>query len=196
MSSMHPRDGPLSTETRSAALRRRHRRTLWWSVAAAAALHLAVFAAFPDVMPPLWDTAGPLSEVDAGDELGARWIDITFGPPAIRLPDGTTRQEPPGRVLVGQEVDVRGIPLEGACRWVHDQGLGPVSAEVRLRLGASGRVLQAALHETSGDECADDVLVAVAGMLLYHWLPDDDAPAPVDLVQPVAAVPAPARGLN
>jgi len=38
---------------------------------------------------------------------------------------------------------------------------------------------------SSGIRCADDLLERVAGDLLYHWLPSEDFPAPVELTQPM-----------
>ena len=67
------------------------------------------------------------------------------------------------------------------------------SAELRARnrrVFAWSLCLAALIHVAvfvlwPGDACGDQVIETVAGDLLYHWLPSERFPAPVDLIQPV-----------
>lgn len=176
-------------ENRSSRLRRRHRRILLWSMGVAVVLHLGVFALGPRFSAPVSDFTSSPMRVGGEEVPGVAWIDVTFGPPRIHLPGGAVRQEPPGRVLEAKGVHLRGVPLHSDCDWLRAVGFDAVAGEVRLRVGDGGEVLEARLAEGSGERCADQVLVAVAGKLRYHWLPDEEATAPVDLAQPMRVVP-------
>ena len=48
-----------------------------------------------------------------------------------------------------------------------------------------GRTDDVEIEQSTGDACADEVLSRVAGDLWYRWLPSEEFPAPVDLVQPI-----------
>ena len=50
---------------------------------------------------------------------------------------------------------------------------------------ASGHTLVDGIEESTGDECADQVILTLANDLFYRWIPSERFPAPVDLIQPV-----------
>lgn len=172
--------------TRSEQLRRRHRKILAGSLAGAALLHLAVFLLMPEFR------ADPLFGSDAERDtvsvvgLANASVEILFGPPIIRVADGSTWTEPPDRVLPAE----RGVRLEGACSALLREGGTPLRGRVRLRVRASGRVDVLGLPRGTGEDCGDRILREVAADLWYHWLPNERFPAPVDLVQPVTLVAA------
>jgi len=119
-----------------------------------------------------------------------RWVDVSFGPPLITLSDGRRRREPPTRRFEVERVDIGGLPLSGGCERARTEGVGSVTGSVALRVGRSGRVQYVQTAETTGDDCADAILVAVAEDLWYQWLPTDEIPAPIDLVQPMTVQPS------
>ncbi|MEX2531467.1 MAG: hypothetical protein WD960_11905 [Gemmatimonadota bacterium] len=170
---------------RSEELRRTHRRTFGWSLGVAVLLHAGLFWFSPEFRTVLPDRSSVPPKVVGGEEGEVRWVDVTFGPPRILLGDGVERQEPPERVLEARAVNIAGIPLEPECHWARRADLEGSRATVKLKVGWEGRVTEAGLAEGSGDACVDDVLVAVAGTLWYRWLPDAQAPAPVDVLQPM-----------
>lgn len=177
-------------ESRSAQLRRRHRRILGWSMGVAVVLHAGAFALFPAYRPPLPGAASDWLATRTEEPGDLRSIDVRFGPPTIHLEDGTLRQEPPERVLEARSVSIRNIVLPSMCAAHLAEGFGSIEGDVRLRVGPDGRVFDARTATSSGDPCADRVLVSVAASLRYLWLPDGEARAPVDLVQPMLAEPA------
>jgi len=172
-------------ERRSDQLRRTHRRVLGWSLGVALVLHAGTlwFApAFRGELP------GPTSDrpgVSASVNGGAVWIDVAFGPPTILLADGGKRQEPLDRTLEARGVNISGISLESECEWVRRTDLTGHRATVKLRVREDGRATVDEVTDGSGHPCVDDVIVAVAGTLWYRWLPDAQAPAPVELLQPL-----------
>lgn len=44
------------------------------------------------------------------------------------------------------------------------------------------------LTRSTGDRCGDEILTEMADALVYHWLPTERFPAPVDLLQPVTVI--------
>lgn len=176
-------------ETRSQQVRRHQRRVLVGSMAVAAALHVGLFAFSPQFTRSLSEwTSSPLTE--GGEMLpGSISIDITFGPPLVRLPDGEMRREPPDRTLAAREVAAREIPPHHGCDWLRADGFASVTGTVELVVSESGRVIEAAIAESFGDPCTDQALVAVSGRLWYHWLPNEDVSAPVYVIQPMAVEP-------
>jgi hypothetical protein len=151
----------------------------------AALVHVAVFVFSPQFRSDLSDVFGRRASVTAGDGSEVRWLDVDFGPPRIMIRGGLERQEPPDRVLRARDVVVSAKALSAECRWVVREELEEARATVRLEVAWDGRVRHAEIADGSGDECVDQMIVVVAGTLWYHWLPDVDAPAPVELVQPM-----------
>ena len=176
---------PTPDLTRAEQLRRQYRRILGWSVVVAIVVHAGIFVMSPDWEIPRFASVEPQFVDDEEFVPALALIDATFGPPLIRLPDGTIRQEPPNRVLEAKEVDLRGVRWSTECHWVLTEDFGSVDGEVRLEVGEFGLVSRARISRSSGDGCLDQLLVAVAGTLWYRWLPRADAEAPVDLVQPI-----------
>lgn len=172
--------------TRAARLRARHRKILGWSLGIALVVHLGFFLLGPEFRTsPLSgsDTGPPAPDSATADSVApaSAVVDVLFGPPTISRPDGSTWSEPPERRLEAR----RGIELPPLCAAVGREKGMPLSGRVRLTVKASGRVDVTGLAERTGDACADVVLTTVAGSLRYHWLPDEQFPAPVELVQPV-----------
>lgn len=177
--------------TRSEELRRRGRRIFWYSMLAAVAVHVLIFAGSPDFeTQPLPDRRGDVIESEPGGATGTRFVDVFFGPPAIRDAEGVLRKEPPDRVLEARAVDFDGLRLSFDCRERTMDEMVPVTGHVRLSLDAAGSVTEERIEEGSGDPCRDQVLTGIAAKVTYEWLPDDRFPAPVELVQPMRVVPA------
>jgi len=167
--------------TRGTELRRRDRRVILWSLAIAAVVHAAVFLLWPTMqIEPL---AVEETLVEAGGEIVGIMVavDVTFGPPMIFEADGSVTLEPPDRVL--QADRILGLPTE--CEALLERDRTPAQGLVRLQVVASGHTIVGGLEESTGDECADEVILTVANDLLYRWIPSDRFPAPVDLLQPV-----------
>jgi hypothetical protein len=170
---------------RSEELRTTHRRIFGWSLGAAVLLHVGLFWLAPQLRVVLPDGFSAHSDAPDAADGPVRWVDVTFGPPTILLGDGVARQEPPERVHEVRAVNIAQIPLGPECQWVRGAHLPASRATVQLRVGADGRVTDASLAEGQGASCVSELLVAVAGSLWYRWLPDAEAPAPVDVVQPM-----------
>lgn len=172
------------TRSRAAELRARDRSVLVWSLAIAALLHVAVFLFGPEFSVE----ATPFSDADvqtAGSaEAIALHVEVSFGPPEILEDDGRVSADSPDRQLEASHV----LPLPPECAVLGEEGAGRPHGRVRLRVGASGRAAVVGLAETTGDECGDEVIAAVADALWYRWLPSERFPAPVDLIQPVTLV--------
>jgi hypothetical protein len=77
------------------------------------------------------------------------------------------------------------LELPDDCADLVPTGREPMSGLVRLRVPVDGRVDRVQLTQSTGDDCGDRVILAVADALLYRWLPNDQFPAPVDLIQPI-----------
>jgi len=168
-------------KTRSEELRDRNRKVFAWSLAIAAAIHVALFLWLPafDAQPLV------LTEIrNEGDtqEVGTpTFVDVLFGPPAILAADGTVSTEPLGRVLQADRL----VHLPTECSSLSREGRTPAHGQVHLTVDASGRTDDVEIEESTGDACADEVLSRVASDLWYRWLPSEDFPAPVDLIQPI-----------
>lgn len=171
---------------RTDELRKRDRRVLRWSLGVAAALHVAVFVLFPAFRVEVLST--PDLELDTVGVAGVAnaTVEVLFGPTIVRLADGSGWEAPSDRVLSADR-DVR-LPEE--CLHLAGEERPPMTGRVGLRIKASGRVDVMGLASGTGDPCADGVLSEVAGALWYHWLPNDRAPAPVLVEQPVTLVAA------
>lgn len=177
-------------ESRADQLRKRNRRVMGWSLGGAIAVHAALFAFLPGFELPLLDYEDAEITRVASNLDPVQWIDVSFGPPLIQLPDGRRRREPPSRVLDVERVDVGGTRLPQGCERVRRDGTGVAAGAVALRVGASGRVQYVQTSASTGDRCLDAVLLAVAEDLWYQWLPNAESPAPVDLVQPMRIGPS------
>lgn len=174
----------LPSDRRSKQVRSRNRRALAWSILIAAVLHGIVF-----LLSPTWETKpgdGWTAEVQSEEPPPEFEIPVLvrvhFGPPAIEASDGTFQREPADRMLEAEHV----IRFPEECREpVEATGRLP-SGSVRLRLDWRGRVTTAAVEESAGYACGDELIRSVAEALWYRWLPSERYPAPVELVQPVA----------
>jgi hypothetical protein len=181
-----PREPPeVIRERRRRAQRARDRRIVWASVGIAVLAHAAFFALAPHfrfsvASDPHFGEAAVRSLV-----LGGIEVDLHFGPPAIRLPDGTFRSEPGERFLDREGITLGSLQVELTCADAFPPGAEPREGAVRLRVGITGHASGVELERSSGDACADAAIVAAANALWYRWLPNLNHHAPVDLVQPV-----------
>lgn len=175
-------------ESRNEQLRRSGRRVFMASCFVAALVHAAVFAFAPDFQVDDSIVSRTEAPREGPSVSGWRFVDVTFGPPAILLPDGTISREPPDRVLEARYVDIGGIQVSRSCAGRRDEWSEPVSAQVRLTVTNTGRVSQAALLASTGEPCKDEIMRAIAGSVWYHWLPGDRFEAPVELIQPMTAL--------
>ena len=103
------------------------------------------------------------------------------GPPAISNAMGGISVEPPEWIL---EVD-RLVYLPGNCKALVKGSGAIVRGSVRLRVDETGRVDVRGIFQSAGFPCGDAVLQRIAGDLWYRWLPNDEFPAPVELIQPL-----------
>jgi len=171
-------------ESRAAELRRRDGRVLRWSLAAAALVHVAAFVLWPSFRIEPFPGLSEATAQDGGGEGTPIWVEAVFGPPEISLGDGRVHRE--DRQLEASRV----LLLPPECS-VLGQGDGSrPHGRVHLRVWKSGRTDVLAITESTGSDCGDEVISAMAGALWYRWLPNDRFQAPVDLVQPVTLVPA------
>ncbi len=152
-----------------------------WSFGLAALLHIAVFVLWPGFRIELLPGSDGRGETVSEAEGSPTFVDVFFGPPDIFEIDGTLSREPPERVLEADRV----LQLPTECATLSQEGRTPAYGRVRLRVRPSGRADVIGIAQSTGDECGDDVIETVAGDLLYHWLPSERFPAPVDLIQPV-----------
>lgn len=151
-----------------------------WSVAVA--LHVIVFLA--------WRESGEVRVTEPDPDFETVEIvdrepiplELHFGPPAIRNAAGGISVEPPERVL---EVD-RLVYLPGNCKALVKGSGATVGGSVRLAVNETGRTDVRGISQSTGYPCADAVLQRIAGDLWYRWLPSDEFPAPVELVQPLS----------
>lgn len=171
--------------SRSQQLRRRQRRIFGLSLLIAVLVHVAVFAFSPQFRSNPADVSDGRTSLAPSETGEVHWIDVEFGPPKILLAGGLDRQEPPDRVLQARDVLVSEGALSEDCRPVLHRPLEGIDATVRLEVGRDGRVRATEIAEGSGNACVDEIMVVVAGTLWYHWLPDDEAPPPVELFQPM-----------
>lgn len=131
-----------------------------------------------------------IQDEENGEAVILGFVDVHFGPPEIFLPDGTTWNEPRERVLDVRNFDLLEVHLPEACYDGPQRGLVPAEARLRLELNVLGRISDAKVESSEGDACRDGMLTAIAESLWYHWLPNEEFPAPVDLIQPVRMVAA------
>jgi len=167
--------------SRRQELRKKHNRILFWSLTLAGLAHVALFLLWPTMeVEPM--PAGE-SEVETSPPIveTALVVDVHFGPPRIFGADGGIFVEPADRVLETSRI----MSLPTGCAGLVAEGRMPARGEVRLTVVASGRALVGGIEDSTGDPCADQVLAALAGDLLYRWIPNDRFPAPVELIQPV-----------
>ena len=167
---------------RSVELRRGNRKVLAYSLGIAALAHLAVFFIWSPEFEVEFAEATVIRRSEARQGANAAaFVEVLFGPPEIVTGDGTIAKEPPDRTLRAGRVVQLPIMCAGLAQW----GSTPSTGTVRLRVNAAGRVDKAQLTRGTGDSCADQVIITVAGSLWYHWLPNDRFPAPLDLSQPI-----------
>lgn len=160
--------------------RKSERRVFFWCLGVAAALHVVVFLVFPAMQ--AGDAPFPLFSDDLTVEAGAIPLELFFGPPAISNAAGELSLEPPERVL---EAD-RLVYLEAGCRALIAGSGTVIRGSVRLRVRSNGLADVLDVVRSTGERCGDEVLERVAGDLWYRWLPNEDFPAPVELIQPVS----------
>ena len=171
--------------TKGDEIRARERRVLAWSLAIAVFLHIAVLVLWPALrVGPLGASVTP--GAIEGNGSGDTYLELLFGAPEIYGPDGSASAEPPTRVL---EAD-RKIKLPSSCTRLLEVGRTPTTGDVWLRVNDSGRVDTVEVVGSTGDLCADGVIMRVAGDLWYRWLPSERFPAPVELIQPVTVTEA------
>jgi hypothetical protein len=165
-------------ESRSAELRQRHRRVSRWSLGIAVLLHVLVFMFWPGLRVESPDVSDPESRVGEPAQGRPTYVEATFGPPDIFEADGTlSRQD--------RELEADHILLLPPGCVVLSEDARPPAGRVRLRVWKSGRTDVVELAESTGSECGDEVITALADALWYRWLPNERYPAPVDLIQPV-----------
>jgi hypothetical protein len=111
----------------------------------------------------------------------ALMVDVHFGPPKIFERDGRVSIEPPERVLETSRI----MSLPTGCGNLIADGRMPAQGEVRLKVVASGHTLVEGIEVSTGDGCADQLVLRLADDLLYRWIPSERFPAPVDLIQPM-----------
>ena len=152
---------------------------LCWSLAAV--LHVGLFVVLRQTRITVEDREYNIESVEITDRKPIP-LDLFFGPPAITNATGGYSVEPPERVL---EVD-RLVYLPGTCRAII-RGTGDVArGSVRLKVNGTGRVDVLGVERSTGFPCGDATLTRVAGDLWYRWLPSEEFPAPVELVQPLS----------
>lgn len=144
-------------------------------------LHVVLFLVVPGLGRDGLARSGLSLDLTETPDPGATLLDLFFGPPAISDPSGRVSVEPPERFLETERL----VHVPTACRAVIRSSGNEIRGSVRLRVKVTGRVDVTGVVRSSGIRCADDLLERVAGDLLYHWLPSEDFPAPVELTQPM-----------
>lgn len=167
--------------SRGQDLRKRHNWILVWSIAIAGLFHVALFLLWPTMeVEPLPSTESSI-EATAPIAGHAIMVDVHFGPPKIFQRDGSVSVEPPERVLETSRI----MSLPTGCGNLIQEDRMPARGEVRLQVVASGHTQVEGIEASTGDECADQVVLTLANDLLYRWIPSERFPAPVELIQPV-----------
>jgi len=168
---------------RSDQVRAQNRRILLWSLAIAALLHAAFFVFSPtfDANPDAFRSTPSMEDTLPGNVLVPLYVRVTFGPPEILGEDGAVHREPADRFLQAERL----IKVPDECRTLFPTVQSPQSARVRLRLDWKGRVIRARVDRSTGRRCEDEIVLKLARLLWYQWLPSDRYPSPVNLVQPV-----------
>lgn len=171
----------MGRPSRSAELRDRNRRILVWSFAGAVLIHIVVFAMWPETpIEPLGEFGA--TTVTAVEEEGVFLeIRVEFGGPEIVSSGGRADRRRVARTLETRRLTR--MPVE--CRDAMRVGR-TYDGEVRLVVDQEGRVDRKDMVVGSGDACGDRALLAVAGDLWYRWLPSEEHPAPIVLIQPVS----------
>ncbi len=147
---------------------------LAYSLGIAALAHFAVFFIWSPEFEVEFSRATVVRRSPAEESPKAStFVEVSFGPPEIVTASGAVSREPPDRTLQAGRVIQLPIRCAGLAHW----GSTPSSGRVRLRVNAAGRVDEAQLTQGTGDSCADQVIMSVAGSLWYHWLPNDRFPA-------------------
>lgn len=163
-------------------VRRQERRILWWSLTAAALLHVVALVVIT------WDGSGLRfgEDEDWVEFADGGWsgvpVRVFFSPPSMQVTPDSVWQEPIGRVL---STEVAIAPPAG-CEiedWRETAGVG--SGVVHVRVRESGHAEAVGVVTSAGSYCWDQVLVDLAGDLLYRWLPSESLPAPVEVYQPL-----------
>lgn len=177
--------GTESPMTRSEELRRRSRRVFAISFAVAVVVHVAILFGVPSFRIRLLGPSGTEADIDA---VTATWqrFDVSFGPPEISAPDGSVHVEPAGRVLEADNVKISDLRQPLSCDGRTVASIVPTSGRVRLQVNESGRVAAAEITRSTGDACRDEILTNIASALWYQWIPNDQFPAPLDVVQPLS----------
>lgn len=159
--------------------RRSARRIFRWSLAVAVALHVIVFLTVPGLRTSV--VAAFRDQTGDPDLPSALPLDLFFGPPSIENASGELLLEPPERVLHTDRL----VSLPATCRAII-KGSGTVMrGSVSLTVGPEGFTDVHGIVESTGFPCGDGTLERVAGDLWYRWLPNDEFPAPVQLIQPM-----------
>jgi hypothetical protein len=150
-------------------------------------VHLVVLLRSPTFEIALFEeNQGPgATEIPLGSDGTSNLLNVMFLPPEILTESGGLRSEPPERVLDARHVDAREVLSSQACEGRDRESVVPVSGRVQVRVDEHGRVVRAEVIESSGDLCRDAVIAGIASSVLYRWLPNGEAPAPVDLIQPM-----------
>ena len=167
---------------RIARRRKAERKVFYWGWSVAAALHVILFLSWRETREVRVTLPNPdLESVEIVDREPIP-LELFFGPPAISNTAGGISFEPPERVL---EVD-RLVYLPAGCRALIRGSGAIVRGSVRLAVDDTGRTDVRGIFRSTGFPCGDAVLQRIAGDLWYRWLPNDEFPAPVELVQPLS----------
>ena len=167
---------------RIARRRKAERKVFYWGWSVAAALHVILFLSWRETREVRVTLPNPdLESVEIVDREPIP-LELFFGPPAISNTAGGISFEPPERVL---EVD-RLVYLPAGCRALIGGSGAIVHGSVRLAVNDTGRTDVRGIFRSTGFPCGDAVLQRIAGDLWYRWLPNDEFPAPVELIQPLS----------
>jgi hypothetical protein len=171
-------------QSRAAALRERHRRIFACSLGIAAVLHVAVFATWPGFRVEHLTSEAPetAAEFLVGDGQPV-YVEVVFGPPEVVREDGRlvrqNRRLEAGRVII----------LPEDCLTLGNGNGALPHGRVWLRVGEHGDADAQGIQQSTGNDCADEAIRTMADALLYHWLPNERYPAPLDVIQPVTLLP-------
>lgn len=167
---------------RIARRRRAERKVFAWGWSVAGVLHIIVFLSWRETREVRVTEPNPDFETVEILDREPIPLDLFFGPPAIRNAAGGISIEPPERYL---EVD-RLVYLPSDCEALVRGSGAVVRGSVRLAVNEAGRTDVRGIFRSTGHRCADAVLQRIAGDLRYRWLPNDEFPAPVELIQPLS----------